>query len=62
MGQSADSSISGSLPLTEREITAAAAARALPIPDACLPGVGAALRLLDRHASVLRGRDEAVPR
>jgi hypothetical protein len=63
MGQSTDSSISGDdVPLTEHEVAVAAAAVALPIPEACLPGVRATLRLLDRHAAILRGSGEAAHR
>jgi sodium/bile acid cotransporter 7 len=48
-----------SLPLDTAAVQQAAAAVALTIPDACLPGLVANLALLDGHAAVLRGESSA---
>jgi sodium/bile acid cotransporter 7 len=47
------------LPRTAEEITAAAAALGLTIPDACLPGVIANLVLLASHADRLLADDKS---
>lgn len=43
------------VPQGEAEIAAAAAARGLPIPPECAPGVEANLALLARHVRTMRG-------
>ncbi len=48
------------LPRTADEVAAAAAARGLPIPDACMPGVIANLAILADHAEIMRRRGGPV--
>ncbi len=49
------------LPRSDDAINAAAVALGLPIPEACMPGVAANLLLLDGHADILLGRQQAAP-
>lgn len=43
------------VPQTPEAITAASAARGVPVPAACADGVAANLALLARHARTMRG-------
>ncbi len=58
----ADMAAPAPLPRSAEEIAAAAAARGLVVPDACLPGVINNLNVLNDHADILRaGPTRAMP-